>query len=159
MEPIIQLIVLLFGFILGFVLYELTRYRIGGVVAIPIMVIYTMANSLMLPMFLFSIVICLLVGHIISEITLLYGRRLLYTYLTISIIITSLIFFYMGSILEINFTAITVATIFPGIVAFNISRESDTFENAVKAGILVLWNFLIVLLFAIALTLAAGWRL
>jgi len=30
MEPIVQLIVLLFGFIFGFIIYELTRYRVGG---------------------------------------------------------------------------------------------------------------------------------
>jgi hypothetical protein len=158
MEPLVQLIVLLFGFILGFILYELTRYRIGGVIAIPIMVIYTMDNSLMFPIFLYSIVICLLAGHIISESTLLYGRRLLYVYLAISIVTTSIIFFYAGSLLNINLTALTVGSIFPGIVAFNISREADNAENAIKAGVMMLWNFLIVLLFALALSLFVGWR-
>ena len=52
MEPVIQLFILLFGFILGFILYELTRYRIGGIVAIPIMVIYVLDNPVLLPIFL-----------------------------------------------------------------------------------------------------------
>jgi hypothetical protein len=157
MEPLIHLFVLLFGFIFGFIFYELTRYRIGGVVAIPIMVIYTMDNPLMLPIFGFSTVVCLLAVHIIEEETLLYGRRLLYLNLAVSIVTTSLIFFYASSVLNINLTALTVGTIFPGIIAFNISRESYDLENTLKAIIMMLANFLIVLLFALALTLAVGW--
>ncbi len=157
MEPLIHLFVLLFGFIFGFFLYELTRYRVGGVVAIPIMVIYTMDNPVMLPIFGFAIVICLLAGHIIEEQTLLYGRRLLYLNLAISITTTSLIFFYASSILNIDLTALTVGTIFPGIVAFNISRESYDLENTLKMIIMMLANFLVVLSFALALTLIVGW--
>lgn len=159
MQPLVQLFILLFGFILGFILYELTRYRIGGVVAIPIMAIYTLDNPVMLPIFLFSIVVCLLAVHVISEKTLFYGRRLLYINLAFSIVTTSFLIFYLGSYMEMNLTSVTVGSIFPGIVAFNISRESYDFENAVKTGVMMLWNFLIVLLFGLALTLAAGWRL
>ncbi len=158
MQPLVQLLILLFGFILGFILYELTRYRIGGVVAIPIMAIYTLDNPVMLPIFLFSIVVCLLAVDIISEKTLFYGRRLLYINLAFSIVTTSFLIFYLGSYMDMNLTSVTVGSIFPGIVAFNISRESYDFENAVKTGVMMLWNFLIVLLFGLALTLAAGWR-
>ena len=157
MEPIVQLIVLLFGFIFGYIIYELTRYRVGGVVAIPIMVIYTMDEPLMLPIFVFAIIICLLAVYIVTEKTLLYGRRLLYLNLAFSIIITSLIFFYADAILNMNFTALTVGTIFPGIVAYNISRESYDLENTMKTIVMMVANFLIVLLFAVALSFAVGW--
>jgi hypothetical protein len=157
MEPVVQLLVLLFGFIFGFIIYELTRFRIGGVVAIPIMVIYTLDDPLMLPIFGFTIVVCLLAGQIIEEKTLLYGRRLLYLNLAVSILTTSLIFFYASSILDINLTALTVGTIFPGIIAFNISRESYDLENTLKMIVMMLANFLVVLLFALALTFIAGW--
>jgi len=157
MEPIVQLIVLLFGFIFGFIIYELTRYRVGGVVAIPIMVIYTMDEPLMLPIFVFAIIICLLAVYIVTEKTLLYGRRLLYLNLAFSIIITSLIFFYADAILNMSFTALTVGTIFPGIVAYNISRESYDLENTMKTIVMMVANFLIVLLFAVALSFAVGW--
>ena len=157
MEPIVQLIVLLFGFIFGFIIYELTRYRVGGVVAIPIMVIYTLDEPLMLPIFVFAIIICLLAVYIVTEKTLLYGRRLLYLNLAFSIIITSLIFFYADAILNMSFTALTVGTIFPGIVAYNISRESYDLENTMKTIVMMVANFLIVLLFAVALSFAVGW--
>jgi len=157
MEPIVQLIVLLFGFIFGYIIYELTRYRVGGVVAIPIMVIYTMDEPLMLPIFVFAIIICLLAVYIVTEKTLLYGRRLLYLNLAFSIIITSLIFFYADAILNMSFTALTVGTIFPGIVAYNISRESYDLENTMKTIVMMVANFLIVLLFAVALSFAVGW--
>ena len=157
MEPIVQLIVLLFGFIFGYIIYELTRYRVGGVVAIPIMVIYTLDEPLMLPIFVFAIIICLLAVYIVTEKTLLYGRRLLYLNLAFSIIITSLIFFYADAILNMSFTALTVGTIFPGIVAYNISRESYDLENTMKTIVMMVANFLIVLLFAVALSFAVGW--
>lgn len=157
MEPVIHLVVLLFGFIFGFIIYELTRYRIGGVIAIPIMVVYTMDNPLTLPIFVFSIIVCLLAVYIINENTLLYGRRLLYLNLAISIITTSLIFFYTDALLNMNFTALTVGSIFPGIIAYNISRESFDLEKSVITIVMTLANFLIVLLFAIALTLIVGW--
>ncbi len=49
--------------------------------AIPIMVIYTFSNSILLPIFLYSIGVCLIVVSIITERTLLYGRRILYVYM------------------------------------------------------------------------------
>jgi hypothetical protein len=156
MQPVIQLFILLFGFIFGFILYELTRYRIGGIVAIPIMVIYIMDNPVLLPIFFLSIGICLAGVQLIAEKTLLYGRRLLYLNLAVSIVCTSLMIFSVSSFLNIDLTTLTVGTIFPGIVAFNVSRETFDLPNALKSGGMMLGNFLIVLLFGLVLVMVAG---
>jgi hypothetical protein len=156
MQPVIQLFILLFGFIFGFILYELTRYRIGGIVAIPIMVIYIMDNPVLLPIFFLSIGICLAGVQLIAEKTLLYGRRLLYLNLAVSIVCTSMMIFSVSAFLNIDLTTLTVGTIFPGIVAFNISRETFDLPNALKSGGMMLGNFLIVLLFGLVLVTIAG---
>ena len=156
MEPVIQLFILLFGFILGFILYELTRYRIGGIVAIPIMVIYIIENPVLLPIFFLSIGLCLAGVQLIAERTLLYGRRLLYLNLAVSIICTSIMIFSIGSYFNIDLTTLTVGTIFPGLVAFNISRETFDVQNALKSGGMMIGNFLIVLAFGLVLIRIAG---
>lgn len=156
MEPVIQLFILLFGFILGFILYELTRYRIGGIVAIPIMVIYVLDNPVLLPIFLLSIGICLAGVQLIAERTLLYGRRLLYLNLAVSIICTSILIFSTSLYFSIDLTTLTVGTIFPGIVAHNISRETFDLRNAMRSGGMMLGNFLIVMLFGLVLLRIAG---
>ncbi len=156
MEPVIQLFVLLFGFILGFILYETTRYRIGGIVAIPIMVIYTLDNPVLLPIFLVAIGICLAGVSLIAERTLLYGRRLLYLNLAASIISTSLLIFSVSLYFSIDLTQLTVGTIFPGIVAHNISRETFDMRNAMRVGGMMLGNFVIVMLFGLILMRITG---
>ncbi len=156
MEPVTQLIILIFGFTLGFVLYEVMRYRVGGVVAIPIMVIYTFSNSILLPIFLYSIGVCLIVVSIITERTLLYGRRLLYVYMAISILVTSSAVLVVSSSYNIDLATITIGTIFPGIVAYNLSREAFDFESGLKSAFMMTWNFLVIFLFGLFLTYVIG---
>ncbi len=156
MLPVIQLAILLFGFIFGFLLYEMTRYRIGGIVAIPIMVIYIMESPVLLPIFFLAIAICLAAVQIIAERTLFYGRRLLYLNLAVSIISTSIMIFAVSSLFSMDLVSLTVGTIFPGIVAYNISRETIDARNALKSAAMMLGNFLIVLLFGIVLVMATG---
>ena len=156
MQPVIQLLTLLFGFILGFILYEFTRYRLGGIVAIPIMVIYTLDNPLMLPIFFTAIFFCLIFVELIAEKTLLYGRRLLYLNLAVSIATTSILIFSVGSLFNMDLATLTVGSIFPGIMAYNISRETYDVPNTVRSLALMMGNFLVVLIFGIALILLTG---
>lgn len=152
MEPVIQLIILIFGFTLGFILYEVMRYRVGGVVAIPIMVIYTFSNSILLPIFLYSIGVCLIVVSVIAERSLLYGRRLLYIYMAISILVTSSAVLFVSTTYNIDLATVTIGTIFPGIVAYNLSREAFDFESMLKSAFMMTWNFLVIFLFGLFLS-------
>lgn len=158
MDYILQLMILLFGFIFGYIIYELTRHRAGGVIAIPILVLYTMEAPIILPIFIYAIAMCILIGTIIQEKTLVYGRRLLYLYLTASIICTSSAFFFVMYLLDINLLAISVGAVFPGLIAYNISRESYSWKSGLNSIAWMAWHFLIVLLFGIVILLASGWR-
>lgn len=158
MQYLLQFLILIFGFLFGFFMYEFTRYRAGGVIAIPILVLYGLEAPLTLPIFIYSICMCLLIGYIITEKTLIYGRRLLYLYLTVSILVTSFVFYFVLYYLDINLLSITIGAIFPGLIAYNITREAYSFKSGVKTVLMMIWHFIIVALFGIVLLLASGWR-
>lgn len=158
MQYIIQLMILIFGFMFGFFMYEFTRYRAGGVIAIPILAIYSLEAPITLPIFLYSIAMCILIGFIITEKTLIYGRRLLYLYLTVSILVTSVSFFFAQYYLDLDLLTLSIGAIFPGLIAYNISRETYSFKSGVQTVLMMLWQFLIVEMFGIIMLLASGWR-
>jgi len=156
MEPIIQLFTLLFGLILGFLVYELTRHRVGGVIALTIMVIYTLENPVMLPVFLLSTALCLAGTTLLAQRTLLYGQRLLTLNLAVSIVCTSILIFSAGLVVYENSTSLMVGTIVPGIVSYTISRESLDVPAALKTSVMMTGYFLLVLLFALFLMALGG---
>ena len=158
MQYIIQVLILLFGFIFGYFMYELYRYRAGGVIAIPILVLYTFESPIALPIFIYSVAICYLIGFIITEKTLIYGRRLLYLYLTTSLLVTSFGFFFVLYYLNLDLLTITIGAIFPGLIAYNISREAYSFKAGLKTVLMMVWHFFIVVMFGIIILLASGWR-
>ena len=158
MQYFIQMLILLFGFVFGYFMYELYRYRAGGVIAIPILVLYSLESPIALPIFIYSVAMCYLIGFIITERTLIYGRRLLYLYLTMSLLITSFAFFFVLYYLNMDLLTITVGAIFPGLIAYNVSREAYSFKAGVKTVLMMGWHFIIVGMFGIIILLASGWR-
>jgi hypothetical protein len=156
MNTPIMLGTLLFGFIFGFYLYEVKRFKVGGVIAIPILVIYSLQDMLILPIFIVSTIACLVFARIIAEKTLLYGRRLLYCFLAISIIATSIIIAATSQLLDPLVQEIIVFTIFPGIIAYNISKESYDINSAAESTFLVIVYFAVVYLFARSLLFLTG---
>ncbi len=48
------------------------------------------------------------------------------------------------------------STIFPGIVAYNLSREAFDFESGLKSAFMMTWNFLVIFLFGLFLTYVIG---
>jgi hypothetical protein len=150
--------ILLFGFVYGYFMYELFRYRAGGVIAIPILVIYTLEFPIALPIFIYSVAMCYLIGFIITERTLIYGRRLLYLYLTTSLLITSVAFYFVLYYLNLNLLTITVGAIFPGLIAHNISRDAYSLKAGGIIVLMMVWHFIIIVMFGITILLASGWR-
>lgn len=151
-----MLATLLFGFMFGFYLYEVKRFKVGGVIAIPILVIYTLQDMIILPIFIVSAVLCILVARLIAEKTLLYGRRLLYCFLAISIVATSIIIAATAQWFAPLVQEMVVFTIFPGIIAYNISKESYDLSSAAESVFLVIVYFMVVYLFARSLLMVAG---
>lgn len=143
-----MLLTLIFGFVLGFYLYEVKRYKIGGVIAIPVLVIYALQDLRVIPIFVAAVIICLILARFLAERTLLYGRRLLYCYLAISIVATSAIAMLVASLAEIGLNEMVIFTIFPGIIAYNISKETYDLNSAGESVFLVAINFAAVYAFA-----------
>ena len=156
MNTTLMLLTLLFGFIIGFYLYEVKRFKVGGVIAIPILVIYSLQDMVILPIFVISAIACLVIARIIAEKTLLYGRRLLYCFLAISIIGTSIIIAVTSHLIDPLVQEMVVFTIFPGIIAYNISKESYDLNSAAESVFLVIVYFMVVYLFAQSLLMLAG---
>jgi hypothetical protein len=156
MDAAIMLVTLLFGFILGFYLYEAKRFKVGGVIAIPILAIYSLQDMVILPIFIISAIACIVIARIIAEKTLLYGRRLLYCFLAISIVATSIIIAVTSKVYAPMVQEMVVFTIFPGIIAYNISKESYDLNSAAESVFLVIVYFMAVYLFARALLMIAG---
>lgn len=156
MNTVLMLVTLLFGFIFGFYLYEVKRFKVGGVIAIPILVIYSLQDMIVLPIFIVSAIVCLVIARIIAEKTLLYGRRLLYCFLAISILATSIIIAVTSQVYAPPLQEMIVFTIFPGIIAYNISKESYDLNSAAESVFLVIVYFMVVYLFARSLLMLAG---
>ncbi len=156
MNTAIMLVTLLFGFIFGFYLYEMKRFKVGGVIAIPILVIYMLQDMIILPIFIVSAIACLVIARLIAEKTLLYGRRLLYCFLAISIVATSTIIAVTQHLFDPLVQEMVVFTIFPGIIAYNISKESYDLNSAAESVFLVIVYFMVVYLFARILLMVTG---
>lgn len=147
-----MILTLLFGFILGYYLYEIKRFRLGGVIAVPLIVIYTIQNYLIFPIFVVSIVLCYFISGYIAEKTLIYGRRLLYLFLMISIIITYLIVIGVDLFYPIEIEEFAIFTIFPGLISFNMYRETFDRDSAMESISLISMYFIVVFLFGYLVT-------
>jgi hypothetical protein len=156
MQAAVQLATLVFGFIFGFILYEKTKYRVGGVVAIPVIITYSIDDPLLLPIFLISIVVCYVAGAFVAKQTLIFGRRLLYIFMIISVFVTSGIIFFMGEFYSSQILLITVGSIFPGILAYNLHREIFDRSSAIDSIAILGLNLIIVGIFALIMILFFG---
>ena len=123
---------MLVGFIFSYLIYHHKKFRMGGVIVIPLLAIYTIKYPLLsLIVVLFSIIIFFIL-KMLMEIKIIYGRRLLYISLFLGVILVSISFIWLK-----NFT--WYAVLLPGLIAYNYHRES---YSGVKIGKAVLFNVL-----------------
>ena len=118
-----QILTLIAGFILGYIFYELFNYRAGGVLVIPLMVIYTIEYPLMLVFILLTTLFSFLIVHLIHSKILIYGRRVLYLSLLIGVF-TNLA---LELILKLNVIELSwYPLVLPGLFAYNLHREYNS---------------------------------
>jgi len=132
-----ELLVLLIGFVIGYIIYEKNYYRAGGVLAIPLLAIYTIKFPLIsFYMILVSAVIYILIDLITNR-YLLYGRRLLYISLGLGF---AFLFIF------INWISIDIGwypMVIPGLIAYNIYKESkNTIDLVVSIRITIIYLIL-----------------
>lgn len=120
-------VILLIGFVLGYIIYELFKVRAGGVIAIPLLVLYTLHNIYFFFAILLTSLAVFLILEFIFKKTAIYGRRLLYVSFILSIVVTTLVMILMGE------TSSAFVTIIPGLIGYNFHRENNSSQNIWKA--------------------------
>lgn len=137
-----EVVTLLTGFLVGFVLYSLLKFRSGGVITIPLLAIYTIKFPLLVPFMLLTAAVCFFLIEFLYREYILYGRRLLYISLTLGIFLT--IFFMV----IFNINAGWYPLIIPGLMAYNSHREYNSTVNIKKSFLINILLFVLLLIVA-----------
>lgn len=133
---------IILGLLLGWFIYERFGSRSGGVLTVPLLVIYFILDIRMIIPFIIVIVALFLMGEILYKVFLVYGRRLLYSYAILSTLVTAPV------VITLGFTHIIFLSILPGILVYNIHVEG----NLKRALSFTLLRFLILLSLGLFLT-------
>ena len=144
---------MLFGFMLGYALYEWKRYRLGGIIAVPLIVVYTMENWISLPVIIVAIILCYIAVNVISSQTLLYGRRLLYMVMMFSIIVTFIIAWLVSMVYPDPIPSLVIFSLFPGLIAYNIRKDSIDFDSSTNSILMLVLQFIFVWGFAFGISM------
>jgi len=110
--------------VLGLVLYERTGRRLGGVLVLPLLLVYAIFDIDILVVFALSAALALAVGQFIHSQALVYGRRLLYVFLLVGIVAT----FLARQYVDISMGGFILALL-PGLFAYNLHREGRYVEG------------------------------
>lgn len=132
----IELFYLLFigGLIFGLALYEWFGIKSTGVFVIPLLAIYTLINYKVLIIALISVGITYIIGYLLQESFLFYGRRLYLVMAIYSFAITALMMAYIAG------TEVIFASIIPSIIAYGLLTNGRDMKELVaySAGFLFL---------------------
>jgi hypothetical protein len=111
--------------LLGLFLYERTGMRLGGVLVLPLLLVYAIFDVNIVAVFAVASAFTLVVGQIVHSQTFLYGRRLLYAFILIGMAAT---------VAALHYVTVAVAgvilALLPGIFAYNLHREGRYLEGA-----------------------------
>lgn len=132
---------LIAGFVLAYIVYHYKQYRMGGVIVVPLLAVYTIK----FPIIALVVVLCSIPTFLILEFLMehyaIYGRRLLYVSLTISIFVVGI------SEILLNYND-WFALLLPGLMAYNYHRESHSDVRVVKSIIVTLFVYLFCIIYA-----------
>lgn len=116
----------LFGaYIVGSLLaYERWGVRLGGVLALPYLVVYALHDLSVLLLFGLAAATTYLVGEVVHRTTLIYGRRMLVAFLLISLV-SSAVFNQLVHVVPSG----VFLPVLPGLFAYNLHREGRPVWN------------------------------
>lgn len=128
-EPtvLVAALISIIGIVLGIVIVEKTGLRLGGVIVVPVLAVYSLYTFSALPLFLLSATIAYILVGLIRQRTLIYGRQLLIASLSVGALVPVLatitfdLWLTFESAAEIAF----VGTILPGIAVYNYHKLDD----------------------------------
>ncbi|APX96872.1 poly-gamma-glutamate biosynthesis protein PgsC/CapC [Natronorubrum daqingense] len=116
--------VTILGLVIGSIITQETGYRLGGVIVVPLLAVYSLYSFAALPLFLVSGVVAYYLVGIIRSRTLVHGRQLLVTSLLVGAIVPVGSFALFGS-WNVFGSAVEIAffgAILPGIAAYNYHK-------------------------------------
>lgn len=127
---IVAVTITVLGLFLVGVLTQLSGYRLGGTVVIPLITVYTLKNAFMLPIFFLSTVLAYLGLSIIKQRTLIYGRDELLIAMAIGSGIPLLIFLSLGATFPNALREVVfIGSILPGLAAFNYHQLKPQYRT------------------------------
>ena len=122
-----EVVPLLVGFIFSYIIYTYKKYRLGGVISIPLLAIYTIKFPLIAVVIILSSVIIFIFLEILMERVVMYGRRLLYISMIISVIFMTVIEIFVSKNPE------WYAMLLSGLIAYNYHREAHSGVKITKS--------------------------
>lgn len=138
---LVAALISIIGIGLGIAIVEKTGLRMGGVIVVPVLAVYSLYTFTALPLFLLSAAIAYVLVGLIRRRTLIYGRQLLIASLGVGAIVPVLatltfdLWTAVDSVVEIAF----VGTILPGIAVYNyhkLDQDQKTTDIAISLGAL-----------------------
>jgi hypothetical protein len=126
---IIASTVLVIGLLVGAWASTTRGYRLGGVVVVPLLALYTLVNLASLPVFLASVGVAYAGLDVIQRRRLLYGRELLLASILLGMIIPVAAFLAYNTLFGIGLRLGSIeflGSILPGIAAYNFRRVPAT---------------------------------
>jgi hypothetical protein len=98
--------------------YERWGLRLGGVLALPYLVVYALEDLRVLLLFGLASAVTYLGGEAIHRYTLIYGRRMLVAFLLLSLVAS----YVFNALLSVSVTGVFLPVL-PGLFAYNLHRE------------------------------------
>lgn len=138
---LVAALISIIGLVLGIAIVEKTGLRMGGVIVVPVLAVYSLYTFTALPLFLLSAAIAYVLVGLIRRRTLIHGRQLLIASLGVGAIMPVLatltfdLWTAVDSVVEIAF----VGTILPGIAVYNyhkLDENQKTTDIAISLGAL-----------------------
>jgi hypothetical protein len=108
----------------GLIVYERTGMRLGGVLVLPLLLVYALLDLVTLLIFAVATATTYLLGNLIIGQTLAYGRRALYLYLLLGLVATFCSNLLFGSPL-----AGFMLALLPGLYSYNLHREGTNLKG------------------------------
>lgn len=145
-------ILTILGILLGIVLTQKTGLRMGGVIVVPLLVVYSLYTFEALPLFLGTAILAYFAVSLVRKHTLIYGRQLLLVSLGTGAIIplASVLIFDVWHIFRSGAEIAFFGTILPGIAVYNYhevgaeDRRTDILTSlAAVAGLLLVGALLV----------------
>ncbi len=116
---LVAIILAVIGILSVITITQVLGYRLGGVIVVPIMAVYTLKNFVMLPVFVISVLIAYVGLNYVKKKTMTYGRAELVASILIGSVLPVIgLFFIRSSGVEFQ-NIFFIGSVLPGLAAYN----------------------------------------